>query len=343
MFYILHGDDEFSRSEALDELKHKMGDATMADLNTTVLEGRKTSLADLIYACDSIPFLSERRLVIVDGLMAHLGRKRKGNSEDEANTSSEESAPVGPVDDFTKKLLDYLGHLPDTTRLVFIEREKLTARHPILAYAQNNRNAYVKEYLLPVRARLTQWIQTRAKTKGGQIQPDAAELLGAYIGNDLRLLDQELEKLLMYTYPDARITTAEVRLLVPYVRESNIFEMVDALCARNGYLANRLLHGLIADGESPQYLLAMIARQFRILIQMKELAQQGLPAEAIRSQLGLHPYVVEKGLTQTRHFTLDQLLQIHHRLLELDVSIKTGHTEPVLALDLLVGGLTGQR
>ncbi|MSP13341.1 MAG: DNA polymerase III subunit delta [Chloroflexi bacterium] len=343
MFYILHGDDEFSRSEALDELKHKMGDATMADLNTSVLDGRKLSLPDLIYACDSMPFLSERRLVIVDGLLTHLGRKRKGNIEDEANTPSEAPSQERPADDFTKKLLDYLSHLPDTTRLVLIEREKLPARHPVLAYAQNNRNAYVKEYLLPVRARLTHWIQTQAKTKGGQIQPDAAELLGAYIGNDLRLLDQELEKLLMHSYPDARITAAEVRLLVPYVRESNIFEMVDALCARNGHMATRLLHGLIEDGESPQYLLTMIARQFRILIQMKELSQQGLPAESIRSQLGLHPFVVEKGLAQTRQFTLDQLLQIHHRLLELDVSIKTGHTEAVLALDLLVGGLTGQR
>jgi len=81
MFYVLHGEDEFSRSEVLAEMKAKMGDPAMADLNTTFLEGRKVTLAELMHTCDTVPFLADRRLVIVEGLLTRLQGRGKGKAD----------------------------------------------------------------------------------------------------------------------------------------------------------------------------------------------------------------------------------------------------------------------
>ena len=68
-FYIFHGTDEFSIAETLSDFKRRLGAPEMADLNTTVLDGRDITLGELRHACDVVPFLAERRLVIVTNLL----------------------------------------------------------------------------------------------------------------------------------------------------------------------------------------------------------------------------------------------------------------------------------
>jgi DNA polymerase-3 subunit delta len=167
------------------------------------------------------------------------------------------------------------------------------------------------------------------------MQSGAVMALATYAGDDLRLLNQEIEKLLTYA-GDRPITEADVRRLVPATTESDIFAMVDALGQRNRQQAVRRLHELLEAGEAPTYILYMITRQFRILTQVKELAGQGLGEATIQSGLGLHPFVVKKALAQARNFSPSQLITIYQRILETDKAIKTGRLEPELALDMLV-------
>ncbi len=329
MFYILHGENEFTRSEALTDLKGKFGDPTWLTLNTSVLDGRKLTLDELQHACDAIPFFGDRRLVIVEGLLARL--EPRG---DELGDKPEHNT-------LTDRLIAYLDRLPQTTRLVFLENKALSKGHPVLKYAGklSKDQAYVREFEPLKKHEIGGWIQKRVKNKGGTIHPAAVAQLEAFLGNDLRLLDQEIEKLLTYTGGRA-ISETDVRLMVSSVREANIFEMVDAVAARDRRRALGLLHELLDDGQAPLYLLTMIVRQFRILMQLRELAAQGQGPEGIRARLGLHPFVVEKGLRQVRNFSLAQLDAIYDRLLETDAAIKTGRSDPVLALDLLVTALT---
>jgi len=330
MFYILHGDDEFSRSETLADLKRKLGDPTWLDLNTTVLEGRKLTLDELQHACDAIPFFGDRRLVIVEGLLARLDpRGDEAVDQNEPNTLADQ-------------LIDYLGRLPESTRLVFLESRALSKSNPVLKYAgkQGKDQAYVREFAPLKKHEISGWIQKRVKSKAGAIQPTAVAQLEAYLGNDLRLLDQEIEKLLTYTGGERAITEIDVRQMVNSVREASVFEMVDAIAARDRRRALNLLHELLDDGQAPLFLLTMIVRQFRILMQLRELSAQGEGPEAIRARLGLHPFVVEKGLRQARHFSLAQLDVIYDALLATDTAIKTGQSDPILALDLLMAVLT---
>jgi len=328
MFYLFHGEEEFSRSETLADFKKKMGDPGLVELNTTIFDGNKVTLGELQHACDSIPFMAERRLVIVEGLLTHLASRGK------------KRALSAWQKEYLEKLTQYLKHLPETTRLVFVENKCINKNTPVHRLALAEEHGHVKEFKPPQRRELNRWIKERAKKKGGQISPAAVETLAAFVGNDLRLLDQEIEKLVVYVDGARPISEDDVRLLVSYVQEANIFAMVDALGQRNGQRAARLLHQLLDAGEHPLALLGMIVRQFRIMIQVKELGGKGLSQQDVAARLKLHPFVVKKAVRQAMNFSMEQLETVYGRLLETDVAIKTGQMDEVLALDMLVVGLS---
>ena len=169
-FYVFHGTDEFTRAEMLADFRRRLGPPDTVDLNTTVLNGRGLTLAELRHTCDAIPFLAEKRLVIVKGLLAAMGRR--GNDLDD--------------------LGDYLLSLPETTRLVLVEEKPLRAGHPIVRLAQGDDRGYVKQFTAPDARALPGWIKKRVSKHGGAIERQAAARLAELIGADLRLLDQEI-------------------------------------------------------------------------------------------------------------------------------------------------------
>jgi DNA polymerase-3 subunit delta len=326
-YYILHGKDELTRSETLQDLGARLGAPELATLNTTVFDGASVTLAELKNACDTIPFMTQRRMVIVHGLLARLGSpsgSKKGEQKDWKNRYLEE-------------LADYVSRLPETTRLIFVEPIQLALNHPILRQAQEDELGYVRAFVPP--KDLVSWVRRRAIAKDGRFSPQAAMALVQAASDDQRLLDQEIEKLLAYTNRERPVSSEDVALLVPSAQEAVIFDAVDAMGQRDGVKAARLIHNLLDHGNEPLYLLAMIVRQFRLLIQIKELSQEGLDPSAIAKTIKLHPYPTGKLYNQARNFTLEQLERVHHRLLEIDVQIKTGQINEIVALDLLIAGL----
>lgn len=335
MYYIFHGEDEFSRSEQVKKFRLQLGEPQFADLNITYLDGRQLTLGELTHACDAVPFLSDKRLVIVEGLLARFEPRRK-KSEADTDAESEEETNL----DLAQALVAYLARLPETTRLVFVEAKTLAKNNPVLKYAASDQRAHVKAFTAPDARALPTWIITQVRQKGGHIEPEAVSELVAHSGNDLRLLDNEIEKLLTYR-ANQRIRAEDVRALVTSVTESRIFDLVDAIGRRETHTALQLLHHQLAHNAAPIYLLAMITRQFRLLLQWRDLAERGVAFAQARAQLKLHAFVADKTADQARNFTLAQLEAIYQKLLETDVAIKTGRSEPMLALDVLVVELTG--
>jgi DNA polymerase-3 subunit delta len=323
MFYVFDGEDAFSQGEQIASLMSSMGDSTTRDLNTVQLDGRTTTLNELRHHCDTLPFLSDRRLVLVRGLLERLGQK--GNRADSQ---------------FLRELVDYLPALPDTARLFFVESKTLPKRHPVLKLAASIESGHVKTFKMPRGSALARWVRARAKQKEAEIEPQAVQALCTYVGNDLYQLDQEIAKLAAYTNWRRAITVQDVQLLTPHARQASIFDMVDALGQRNGKTASRIYHTLLDAGEHPLALMGMITRQFRLLIHVKELAPQLGTHQAIARQLKQNPYPIKKILAQSRNFTSSQLIHIYHKLLDTDVEIKTGRIEPTLALDTLIADIS---
>jgi DNA polymerase III subunit delta len=322
MFYIFHGDDSHSQKETVAGLISKMDDPSMLDLNTTRLDSKAT-FSELRQSCDAMPFLAKVRLVLVTDMLSHK-----------------------PDKEFVDQLAAYLPTLPETTRLIFLESNKLRDNHRLLKLAEELETGYVKLFARPEGAGLERWIRERVGEKNGRIQPRAAHLLAANVGNDLQLLDNEIEKLILYKGWDGddplEITAEDVTLLSPHLAEANIFDLVDAIGSRNGQQAALLLQQKFNEGTDPFYLFAMFVRQFRLLIQVKELADADQNPPAIAKALKMHSFVVGKIYQQARGFSLSQLEQIYRHLLDIDVGVKTGRTEWPTALNLLVAGLTAE-
>jgi len=324
--YVFHGADELTRAETLADFKRRLGPPDTVDLNTTLLDGATLTLAKLRHACDAVPFLAEKRLVIVQGLLTQLTARK----DRELSTAQGE---------FLAALADYLPRLPQTARLVFVEDRPLPAAHPILQLVQREPWGYVKRFDPPRAQDLPRWIEKRVRRHGGEIEPRAAAQLAALVGTDLRLLDQEIVKLVTYTAAGRPITTADVDEVVPYAQAAIVFDLVDALGQRDGRTAAQALHRLLDAGEHPLGLLAMIARQFRLLIQVKELKAEGAAPRDVAQALRLHPFPARKLYHQATHFTGAQLEAVYRHLLDTDVAIKSGEIETEVALDLLVAGL----
>jgi DNA polymerase-3 subunit delta len=325
-FYVFHGGDELACAEAVAELRRRLGTSETAELNTAVLDGATVDVGELKHACETVPFLADKRLVIVKGLLTRLSRR---SSEDASSARSE----------YLAALAEYLPQVPDTTRLVFVENQALPARNPVLKLAEKHERGYVLRSDPPEPRRLGGWVKKRVAKYGGSIEGRAADRLAALVGAELRVLDREVDKLVTYAGPGREITAADVEAVVPYAQDALIFDLVDALGERESSTAARVLHGLLDGGEHPLRILGMIVRQFRLLIQVKELKSSGAGPQEVARELKLHPYPAGKLCRQATRFTPEQLARVHRRLLSMDVQIKTGRIDDEAALDVLVQAL----
>ncbi|MBC8171132.1 MAG: DNA polymerase III subunit delta [Anaerolineae bacterium] len=319
-FYILHGDDDLSIGEVVAKMRR---DAD--ELNTSDFAGESASVPEVMNAVTSYPFLSDKRLIIVKGLITWITRKGAG-----------ETGKRG-----VEQLLNELPQLPEFSRLVLIERDALPDNNKLVQLANSAPNGYVKNFGVP--KDLTQWIIQRAKNEYQvEIMPRAAAGLAAVITDDLRRADNELYKLVTYITPGQPITEEDVVALTPYVAEANIFKMVDALVDGNGQQAMSLLHRLLQDKDNdPFSLFGMIIRQFRLLLLAKEHLVTGGGTQNLAAAIKVQSFVAQNLARQSRAFQLAQLEQIYRTLQEYDLSMKTGKIKPDLALDLLVAGLAG--
>lgn len=316
-FYIFHGEDEYTIAEQVAAMRGQMDD----DFNTLELDGTQTSANEVLAAVQVVPFLGDKRLVIVRGLLAHLKRRGAGKEGKAA----------------LERLVEALPALPNSARLVFWENKALADKHPVLQLAQEHPRGYVKAFNPP--GNIVRWIEQQATSYGVTIQPAAAAALANVAGKDLRVADAELLKLAAYVGEGQTIETPHVSLLTAYVAEPDIFAMVDALGQRNGAQALHHLHRLLVNSQ-PLSLFGMMIRQFRLILMAREWMDDGGSVKDMPSALGLHPFVAKKVSDQARGYSsLDEIKFIYRHLLELDHQIKTGKTNDRLALELLISGL----
>jgi DNA polymerase-3 subunit delta len=161
-------------------------------------------------------------------------------------------------------------------------------------------------------------------------------LLTEIAGDNLWTLANELEKLSLYA-GERRIEEEDVKRLTSYTREANVFAMVDAIVERRASAAMQTLQQLLSDGMAPPYLLVMITRQLRLMVQAKEMVDQKTPISRMTEELGVSPYYpIERLLKQTSGYSMPRLIEVYRKLLDTDIAIKTGKWKGELALELLI-------
>lgn len=339
MFYLLHGNDEFSNREHLKQLQQQGNFA----YNQNTYSGAEVDLATITTTCNTLPFLSEQRLVVVEGLPKRSRGEGAGAPPEGQVSRKKKSKKAGKSGvpgraGFEKALAEYVPLLPDSTVLVVLVDELLDANSPLLKAAQMH--GEVIQSILPKGAALESWISKRATGIGITISPQATTLLANFIGSQLRLLANELDKLATYVGESSLvvscITADDVRKLSAQVQEARIFDLTDALAQRNRKQALDILHELLVNGEPPLMLISTITSQVRSLLLVKELAQKGMRAAQIASATGIAPFVAEKALRQVGKFSVSQLENAYRQLLATDAALKRSRMTPEMALDLLV-------
>ena len=324
--YLLCGENEFAIDEFIAGLTTNTGsDSTITSMNTSYLDGRTHTYDDLVKAVQAMPFLLDHRLVLFahpTSLFKHLTHQ--------------------------KKLTDLMEHLPPTTLLFLTEDHELTSNNDRKkgkthwlerwALASGGRAVFM-QFPVPLGPNLTTWVQERAEKAGGKFTPKAADELILRTGPLPRMLDQEISKLLAYVNYARPVAPDDVQHVTPLTAPVPNFALLNAVRDQNTNQAFSLLRRELEEKE-PIMIFFSITQQFRIVLQAREIMDQGGGKDDVARLLHMHPYAAEQAFKHARFFSLPALEAIYHRLLELDAGIKTGRMNSELALDMLLLELT---
>ncbi len=325
MLHILYGEDAYSRREALEAIRAGLGPADALITNTTTLDGAGLSVQQVMQACETMPFLSSHRLVIVEGLLGRFeerfGDKRRGRKGGASADAAEWAT-----------FAEYLPRVPPTTVAVLVDGE-LKGNPLLRALAKA---AQVREFRPLQFAALLGWIEECVARKGGHFETQPVRMLAELVGPDLWQLSQEIDKLLTFAQGNP-VREADVQALVSNAGEASIFNLVDAVVERRSALALKLLEQLLEQGEKPSHLLTMVARQARLVLLAQDMQTRGVPAADMGHRLGIRSeYPLRKTLDQARTVPPRRAAALLERLMETELAIKTGRLDEAAALHILV-------
>ncbi len=331
MIYVLYGEDDFSRMESLEELRQEIGSPELLEANTTVLNGHGLNIRHLQEVCSAVPFLAERRLVVVDGLLEQFDAGRAGRRDGRSSGAKE------ALEEWQQAHAT-LAHMPPSTILVFLERG---LRRDNVLLRELATVAQLREFPLLGGVALERWIRERIASSGATVTPQAVRRLGELVGGNLWLLNNEIEKLALYAGEEAPIDDEAVELVVPYARETNIFRVVDSILEGRPAVAMRSILLLRQSRADVSYVLTMLARQLRLILLAQELQAQRVPGPEMRGRLGLTAdFAVRQVEEQARRHSYGRVEAMYRRLLETDLAIKRGELDEDLALETLVAELS---
>lgn len=318
--YLLHGDDEFAMTEFIQGLKSRLGDSTTAEMNFQQFQAADLDWPGFEAAASSLPFLSPRRLVVLD----QAERLQKDESS-------------------RQRLMSLLENIPESTALLLLEHSapqrstKPRIKSALQKWAEDNPDlSLIHPCVTKQGSGFVQWLKDRASSQDGSIEHDAAILLAEWTQEDPRLASQELRKLLDYVDLQRAIQVEDVEQCTPYRGQSNIFALVDAIGQRRGEDAQKKLHEILQEVDVKK-IFAMIIRQFRLILLARAMIDSArVPDQSIHRS----DFVVKKAANQARNFSMDDLDRIYHELLEIDRRSKNGQMDLDVALDRFISAVT---
>jgi DNA polymerase III subunit delta len=294
--YLFFGEDTFSSNQKVNvwrkEFEKKFG-----DINIEILEGQKLEANDLSGYIEAAPFLGEKRLVVIYDFLS------KGKKDEQ------------------KKAAEVIENTPDTCICAFVENHSPDQRTSL--FKKIKMIGQTHEFKFMTEAQVTGWILEKSKTQNIQISQNNANYLASLTGPNLWTLKNELEKIKMYC-KEREVTQNDLDDLVKPTMTSSVFKLTDYLSAKNTKKSLETFNILRDSGEELIKILFMIARHFRILIQVHDLQKQNFMKNDIISKTGEHPYVIQIAMNQSRNFDMEKLKEIYRALFDLDVGIKTG-------------------
>ncbi len=320
MLIFVYGENTYLSLRKLSTLReHFIEKHDPSGMNVAEFVIGKSGLGDVMASVQSPPFLSKMRLVIVKGLCATYTTKKDAKEWIEAFERVPESTIVVVWDDVSVKKM---------------------ARHAMIKAFEGRDDVHAYPFEDLQGASLSAWAATYAQEIGLAIDRRLLETVVARVGTDLWQLSGELEKLAAYA-KDQTIDETTIDMLVRTNSDDQMFALMDALSTGRQQQVLDLLSSQRQFGTSDQQLFAMLSRQIRLLLSVRDLLDERGDASKndVADALSLHPFVAQKTLGQARRFSKEQLLHMQTLLYRLDRLIKHGQVSADVAVDRAVVGM----
>ena len=312
--YLFYGEEVFRLEKLLQSFRETCLDEAARDFNLRIFHGDNASPADILDDACSLPFMSSNRLIIVR-------RVEKFSASD------------------LESFLPYLENPVDTTCLIFVSlktdfKKKFYKKCRELGVAVHFKTLYDSQVPL--------WIKRVAGGLGLKITDEACEYLHGIVGNRLRELHTELEKLHL-RHQDRTIGIEEIKESARHSRVYTIFELMDHISSRDREKAISVLDRFLEEEgrEAAFGIIGMLNRQIRLLFETRTILVGGGGQAVVAKKIKAPPFLVKKIVQQSKKWTLDELERGLHLLHRTDGLLKTG-SQAHLVLEMLVISLLDQ-
>ena len=314
MIIFLYGKDTYRSRQKLNEIIEHYKKSHKSGLNLKYFNGNDFSYQDFKGDFRLVPMFEEKKLAILTNVLP--------NQELKENF-----------------VLDSLKFINSKNTALFYEEGGVLSGNPLFEFFK--KKAKSQEFKPLDNQGLLGWIRGEFKRCSAKADQQVIEKLASFAGNDLWRLSNEIKKLVSYgaNRPEVEISVKDVELLVKPKIETDIFRTIDAIAAKNKKQALNFLREHLEKGEPPLQILSMVSFQFRNLLIVKHGIEERKPYYVILKTSNLHPFVVKKSCELAKKFTMSELKKIYRKIFQADINIKTGKTEPVAALDMLIAEL----
>jgi DNA polymerase-3 subunit delta len=339
MIIFLYGEDTFLARRKLNDLRDKfLREVDPSGNSLAVLDGASATMEKINESVSASSLLSKKRMVIIENLFTNKSQ-----------------TIFNQVNDYFKKRKidlpapDRAGGQAGDNIIIFLDSisgEDKLPKYKSELFKTLIKQKYAQEFKMLSNTEATTWTKKEVEARGGKISHQATMELTSLLGSDLWQINNEIDKLINYKASQklgladnekgSVIEAEDVKNLVRGQFDEKIFSLTDAISARNKAQAVKLLEEQTEAGLTDSYLLTMITRQFRIMLQIKQALDSGHTSRKIISLLKLHPFIVQKGINQVRNFTLPSLKNILGKLVEIDYLMKSGKAEIKPMLSLLI-------
>jgi DNA polymerase III subunit delta len=312
--YFIYGPDEFPQQEVIKALKAKIATGPMAQFNLDELSGQSLSWAALIERAQTLPMMASHRLVIGWNVERLLKK-----SDDDLRAA--ETYVANP--------------LPETV-LVLTARD--IDKRLRFFKALSTGKAVLFEGKHPQPSEVPQYIKRFAEGFGKLIDREAARLLGDLVGTETMWIRNEVDKLCLYVGDRKEIRVEDVQTLMADIGAHQVWDLTDALAARDFPLCIRLLEALLRDNEAPPLIFGALARQMRMIAQVKILQGARYNRDAIVKAIPIR-FGADKLFGYARAFSEGEMAHIYRRMNATDLSLKRSSQPPRMVLEAFLADI----
>lgn len=311
MIYAFYGNEPFLINKEINKI---IKDNNISDFNISNYDLSEFSLQDIIDDALTVSLFDEKKAIVVNNAYIFTGTTIKKDKEDNLDT-----------------LLEYFEHINPDTVIIFISNsEKLDERKKIVKAL--HKCATIKEFSKNANPNniVKEWL------KDYQIDYKDINLLIDRVGTNLGILEQEVEKIKIYKDQDKKITKEDILNTTTKNIDVDIFELINKIVEHDTEHAIEIYYEMLKRNEEPIKILIILANQFRIMYQAKELYSKGYSGNDIAKILDIHPYRIKLALEKNYNYSSKKLLSYLEALANLDYSIKTGMIDASLGLELFI-------